>query len=223
MLEEHNEIVRDVISSRGGVVFHNTGDGYGIWFTNADDAVWSATEVHRRLSRVGPRPLAPIEVRIGIATGRPLSLDGDLFGIDVVRASRLSALVGAGETAIDAATAGALSRAQGTPLGLVALKGFVEPELFTCFALPDHVWHGGGTAVVHLAQLADDRFQSTRRLNVGRFPIVTMVMPSTTTSVSVGWRSGNGMLSMHVQRHATAADPLFASGPSARVVGATTS
>ena len=41
MLDEHNEVLRRVAEERGGVVFHNTGDGYGVWFTNAADA-WRA-------------------------------------------------------------------------------------------------------------------------------------------------------------------------------------
>ena len=130
LLDEHNDLLQRGLLAHDGVVFHNTGDGYGIWFGAADDAVASALAIHTS-ARPGRRP--PSErIAAGCASASPpalpLSLGGDLFGVDVVRASRLCTLVGAGETAIDAATAGALSRAQGTPLGLVVLKGFVEPE-----------------------------------------------------------------------------------------------
>ena len=127
MLDEHNEVLRRVAEERGGVVFHNTGDGYGVWFTNAADAVACAGEMHRRLAFLGSSTI-PIRVRIGIATGRPLSLDGDLFGIDVVRASRVCGLVGAGETAIDATSVARAGRPLGRSLGLVSLKGIPEPE-----------------------------------------------------------------------------------------------
>ena len=83
---------------------------YGIWFTNADDAVWSATRC-TVASRVSTSAAAPIEVRIGIAT------DGRSASTVTVRHRRGAGVApvragGAGETAIDAATAGALSRAQ---------------------------------------------------------------------------------------------------------------
>ena len=128
MLDEHNEILRAVVSNRDGVVFHNTGDGYGVWFARAADAVRCALEVHRRLAMAARRPFPPIQVRIGIATGRPLGLDGDLFGVDVVRAARLCGIVGAGETAIDAATLAAIPPPSGRDLGPVVLKGFPDPE-----------------------------------------------------------------------------------------------
>ena len=132
LLEEHNEIIRRRALAHGGVVFHNTGDGYGVWFTDAVDAVSCAVEVHDDLSAAAQRhPGQQVSVRIGVAVGTPTSLDGDLFGVDVVRAARLCSVADAETVVVDGTTHERV-RHRGDlrvhDLGPTHLKGFPAPE-----------------------------------------------------------------------------------------------
>jgi adenylate cyclase len=103
LLEEHQMVVNSCCADHRGTRFHNTGDGFGIWFASADDALACAQEIHRRLLEAnrGHSDL-PLRVRIGIAAGRPIPFDGDLYGIAVVRAARVCQRAEAGDVLLAA-------------------------------------------------------------------------------------------------------------------------
>jgi class 3 adenylate cyclase len=127
LLEAHNRVIREAAARFRGVVFHNTGDGYGVWFVSADDAARCAHAIHDGLC--GRADGEELSVRIGIAAGSAMALDGDLFGVDVVRAARLCALAPARGTYVDATVAADVARSlEIRSLGPVALKGFPHPE-----------------------------------------------------------------------------------------------
>ncbi|MFM7536799.1 MAG: adenylate/guanylate cyclase domain-containing protein [Acidimicrobiales bacterium] len=125
LLDVHNRVIQEAASRAHGIVFRNTGDGYGVWLVSAADALACAREIHDRLRSGAAHP--PVSVRIGIAAGTAISLGGDLFGVDVVRAARLCGLAPADGTYVDAAvaTAGAVAVHD---LGPILLKGFATPE-----------------------------------------------------------------------------------------------
>lgn len=132
LLDAHNRVIQEAASGAHGVVFHNTGDGYGVWFVSAADALTCAREIHDRLRSGAAHP--PVSVRIGIAAGTAISLGGDLFGVDVVRAARLCGLAPADGTYVDAAVAADGGVAVGD-VGPIVLKGFAAPE--PVFSLTD--------------------------------------------------------------------------------------
>ncbi len=78
----------------GGHVVKMLGDGAMLSFSNAGQAVAAAREL------VAYRPELP-PCRAGIASGRVLSRQGDLFGGAVNLAARLAGVAGPGEIAVD--------------------------------------------------------------------------------------------------------------------------
>ena len=71
-LERHRERVRRAIAARGGFELGTDGDAFFIAFARASDALGAASEVQAALAN------GPIRVRIGIHTGEPLIVDGEL-------------------------------------------------------------------------------------------------------------------------------------------------
>jgi class 3 adenylate cyclase len=98
LLAEHQAIIDESIAMHRGTRFHSTGDGFGIWFLGASEAIACAVDIHRRMERASEsHPDLPLQVRIGLAAGQPIPFDGDLYGVAVVRAARVCAKASAGE------------------------------------------------------------------------------------------------------------------------------
>ena len=129
LLREHHDVVGHCVRRFEGDCFHNTGDGFGLAFTTVGDAVRCATAIHHALAEVSARhPSRPLRVRIGIAAGRPLALQGDLYGIDVVRAVRVCAIANEGETLLSEEIAPLhLHGFRLEPNSTIVLKGFTQP------------------------------------------------------------------------------------------------
>ena len=107
-LMDHDTLLRLVIEAHGGYVFSTGGDGFGVAFQRAADAVAAAGEAQARLA---DHPL--IRVRMGIHTGEVHERDGDYFGPAVNRCARLMALGHGGQVLCSSATAELL---HGSPL-----------------------------------------------------------------------------------------------------------
>jgi class 3 adenylate cyclase len=129
LLDEHQAIIARCAAAHGGEIFHNTGDGFGMWFARADGALACADAIHRGLAAANRRHAdLALHVRIGIAAGRPIPLDGDLYGLAVVRAARVCARAEQDETLL----AGEVLELDGVaafsvePLDRTLLKGFAE-------------------------------------------------------------------------------------------------
>ena len=97
LLDEHDALVRSAIRAHGGVMYKHTGDGVCAWFTEAADAVSCSRSL---LAAFEDRDLGAgrdrIAIRIGLARGRPIFRDGDLFGATLVEAVRLCAAAAPG-------------------------------------------------------------------------------------------------------------------------------
>jgi adenylate cyclase len=116
----------DIITERGGRVVKLIGDE--VMYTAADPAVASgiALELRRVLSA---DPTVP-PVRVGLAAGRVLLRDGDVFGPVVALAARAVKVAAPGDVVASAPVVEAAG-VQGEPLGPQSLKGFAdEVELF---------------------------------------------------------------------------------------------
>jgi class 3 adenylate cyclase len=79
-LAEHDEVLREAVSSHGGYLFKHTGDGVCAAFASPTSAVDAAIDAQRLLE---------LPVRMGIATGEAELRDSDYFGTALNRAARL--------------------------------------------------------------------------------------------------------------------------------------
>ncbi|HEX6953539.1 MAG TPA: adenylate/guanylate cyclase domain-containing protein, partial [Agromyces sp.] len=105
LLADHDRLLRDAIDGHGGTVVKTEGDGFFAAFPSAVDAVAAAADAQRALAAHDwPDGLAP-KARMGLHTGLGLLGGDDYVGIDVHRASRITATAHGGQIVLSAATA----------------------------------------------------------------------------------------------------------------------
>jgi class 3 adenylate cyclase len=130
---EHDVIVRRALADHRGREVKHTGDGIMASFTSVAAAVESGIDVQRAMTRRNEAASVPVDVRIGISAGEPITDAGDLFGATVQLAARLCAYSPPGKITVSVAVR---ELCQGKRLvfvdgGTVELKGFAEPA--TCY------------------------------------------------------------------------------------------
>ena len=119
LLRDHNLIVRQALSARGGTEVKHTGDGIMASFPSASGALEAAINMQRSLTkRNEEQPDEAILVRIGLNSGEPVRDGDDLFGTSVQLARRIC----------DQATPGQIL-ASNVVRELVAGKGFLFADL----------------------------------------------------------------------------------------------
>ncbi len=96
-LERHDSLLRAAIDAHGGYVFSTGGDGFGVAFGRAGDALTAAIEIQEALARERWPDGAMVRVRVGVHTGEASERDGDYFGPAVNRAARLMAVAHGGQ------------------------------------------------------------------------------------------------------------------------------
>jgi class 3 adenylate cyclase len=129
LLNVHDGIVRDALSSHGGREVKHTGDGIFASFSHISTAVDCAIQIQRGFGE----PLGDGQdigrLRIGISAGEPVSQRDDLFGAVVNLASRICGHASAGQILVSSAVR---ELSVGKPItfkdrGPIALKGFDDP------------------------------------------------------------------------------------------------
>jgi class 3 adenylate cyclase len=130
LLRMHNKIVRQELQSHGGREVKHTGDGIMAAFTSVASAVAFAIAAQRAFQHHNQSSVVPLEVKVGISAGEPVTDDNDdLFGAAVQLAARLCDSASAGEIAASVAvrelSVGKQLRFEDH--GPVQLKGFPEP------------------------------------------------------------------------------------------------
>ncbi|MCI0777720.1 MAG: adenylate/guanylate cyclase domain-containing protein [Chloroflexi bacterium] len=119
LLRDHNDIVRQALSARGGSEVKHTGDGIMASFPSASGALEAAIAMQRSLAkRNEEQPDEAIHVRIGLNSGEPVREGDDLFGTSVQLARRIC----------DKAVPGQIL-ASNVVRELVAGKGFLFADL----------------------------------------------------------------------------------------------
>ncbi len=103
-LARHDEILRDAVEKRGGVVVKTTGDGLHAAFATAQDAVAAAVDAQQGLANEPWGLAEPLLVRMGVHTGESDLRDGDYFGTSVNRAARVSAAAHGGQIVVSHVT-----------------------------------------------------------------------------------------------------------------------
>ncbi len=129
VLREHDEIVRGALSSKGGREVKHTGDGLMASFTSVLAAIEYGIDIQRSLRQRNDGVRRPIEVRIGISVGEPITEHGDLFGATVQLSARLCTIATRGGIAVSTAVRELCvgKRFEFNPMGDFDLKGFPEP------------------------------------------------------------------------------------------------
>lgn len=128
------EFIRDLEASierrlvqYGGVTFKHTGDGLYAWFTEPGQAVRCTRAVEKDLlDRNRRRPEQPITLRTGVAVGRPIADQTDLFGVTVVTAARLCSVADRGQILCTDQVASEAGLGLTTPIGPMRLKGLAD-------------------------------------------------------------------------------------------------
>ena len=132
VLRAHDRIVRERLQPHGGREVKHTGDGIMAAFTSITSSVTFAIAAQQAFSDHNESSAVPLEVKIGISAGEPITDDNnDLFGASVQLAARLCDAASAGEIAVSLVvrelSIGKQFRFE--DCGLVQLKGLSEPTV----------------------------------------------------------------------------------------------
>jgi predicted ATPase/DNA-binding SARP family transcriptional activator len=122
-LVAHRRIMRDSITSRGGVEVDTQGDAFLIAFARASDAVAAAGDAQRALAE------GPIRVRMGLHSGEPLLTEEGYVGMDVHQATRVMSAGHGGQVLLSHATRALLDDTVALrELGRHRLKDMTAPQ-----------------------------------------------------------------------------------------------
>jgi adenylate cyclase len=118
------EIAEAAARRGGGRVVKLLGDGVMLRFDDAATAIGVTIEIIGAIETAGLPP-----GHAGVAAGRVVVRDGDVFGRVVNLAARIAGQAGPGEIVVEEGVVVALPRGTATfePIGRVELKGFAEP------------------------------------------------------------------------------------------------
>ena len=113
------------IRAVGGRVVKLLGDGVLLRFDEAASAIRATLDLVARVARTPNLPA----IHAGIAAGRVVVRDGDIFGQTVNLAARIASVAGPGEVVVEEGVVIALPRGTASfePVGRVELKGFPQP------------------------------------------------------------------------------------------------
>lgn len=122
----------DALQARGGQIIKTMGDGVLSVFSDTRVAIDAVVELQRsHQSNLLQQPLAEhLPIRVGVASGEVVIVNGDCYGDAVNVASRLCDLAGPHEIWVNSADLDFSSRENGVryrPLGPISVRGRVEP------------------------------------------------------------------------------------------------
>lgn len=131
VLQAHNTIVRRHVDQHGGIEIKAVGDGFLVVFPSARGAVLAAIAIQRGIEDYrSDHPQVSIRLRVGLHTGEVVATEDDIFGQNVVVATRIADVAKPGEIVVSGltrdltASASDLGFESGTD---VTLKGISQP------------------------------------------------------------------------------------------------
>ena len=180
------------------------GDGFVAVFARAGLAVEAALCAQRALSAEVWAGGPVLRVRMGIHTGDAEERDGDYFGPPLNRAARIMAAANGGQIVLSALTAGlveGISELEFHDLGLVQLKGVVEPVHVVGVAGDGHAWIDTPLLTTQVSrgnlprlqtEMVGDLADLQRRVaNLARARVVTLTgsggVGKTRAAIEIGW------------------------------------
>jgi class 3 adenylate cyclase len=91
VVRAHNRIVRQALTRFNGREIKHTGDGIMASFAQASGAVDAAIQIQKdTIAHCRDFPDLPLQLKIGLNAGEPISEDGDLFGSTVQLSARIT-------------------------------------------------------------------------------------------------------------------------------------
>jgi class 3 adenylate cyclase len=117
----HDRALRRIVAARGGTVVKGNGDGYLVVFPSARQAVLAGLEV---------RDGADVALRVGLHTGEVVRQDDDIYGRNVIAASRIAGAADPGQVVVSALTKDLVDSAGDlcfSEARTVELKGLTQP------------------------------------------------------------------------------------------------
>lgn len=100
ILRQHNAVIEEATTARGGSVVKTQGDGSMLAFSSARRAVACAQDIQHGIDRVFADTSPPIHVRIGVHTGDAVREADDFFGNAVNYAARVASQALGGEVLV---------------------------------------------------------------------------------------------------------------------------
>jgi class 3 adenylate cyclase len=135
-LERHDDVLRTVLESAGGVVFKHSGDGLFVVFDSAGAAIAAAVGAQEALALQDWTTVGPLKVRMAIHAGEAERRGDDWFGPALNRTARLASLAHGGQVVVSDAVRALLVD---VPLGAIALVDLGVHGLRDLSA-PERVW-----------------------------------------------------------------------------------
>jgi class 3 adenylate cyclase len=129
LMRAHDTLVRETATRLGGTEVKSTGDGFLLSFPSVTRALSCAIRLQTALMEHNRDAVEPIEIRIGINAGEPMSVDDDLHGAVVNMAARVCSMAEGGDVLVTNVVR-ELAAGKGfyfEDTGEVALKGFADP------------------------------------------------------------------------------------------------
>jgi class 3 adenylate cyclase/tetratricopeptide (TPR) repeat protein len=97
LLRMHDDLIKRAVLQHGGRVIKHTGDGIFAAFRSAEKAVRVAIDLRDRFPITLPdHEDRPLQIRLGLHAGEPVTTDTDLFGIAVTMTKRICDRAGDG-------------------------------------------------------------------------------------------------------------------------------
>jgi class 3 adenylate cyclase len=133
VLREHQALLRQAFTQRGGIEIDTAGDGFFVAFATAPAAVAAAVAATRALAAQTWPEGGELRVRMGLHTGTPQLVGDRYVGLDVHRAARIAAAGYGGQILLSEATRVLVAEnlPEGTSLrhlGAYRLKDLQQPE-----------------------------------------------------------------------------------------------
>lgn len=131
VLQAHNVIVRRHVAEHGGTEVKAQGDGFLVVFPSARAAVLAAIAIQSSMGDYrNDHPDVPVTLRLGLHTGEVVATEDDIFGQNVVVATRIADVAQPGEIVVSGLTRDLTASA--SDLGFeggedVTLKGITQP------------------------------------------------------------------------------------------------
>lgn len=131
VLQAHNAIVRKHVEHHGGTEVKAQGDGFLVVFPSARGAVLAAIDIQRAMAGYrDDNPDVPVTLRLGLHTGEVIATEDDVFGQNVVVATRIADVAEPGEIVVSGLTRDLTASASDLGFGSgqdVSLKGMSQP------------------------------------------------------------------------------------------------
>ena len=104
LMEEQEQLLREVFETNHGSVMGTQGDSFFVAFSSAVDAINAVVQCQRALAAQAWPEAVNVRVRMGLHTGEPQISSSKYIGIDVHRAARIAAAAHGGQVLLSQTT-----------------------------------------------------------------------------------------------------------------------